>query len=476
MRSPFVRGWTVLQTTSASAVVGVLATFLVVVPAAPAFANPTVPGPPTGVIATAANASASVTWTAPSSNGGSAITGYTVTASPGGATATTTGALNATVTGLTNATAYTFTVTATNAVGTGPASTASAAVTPTAPTAPGAPTGVVASAGNAQAGVSWTAPASNGGSSITGYTITASPGGATATTTGAMNAIVTGLTNGTAYTFAVTATNAIGISAPSAASTAVTPTTASWALTLTVTAGATLSFAATSEYNVGGSSYYLQLFDVTTGKQVYACSTGTTCNASGYTPVTPQDSYVAVVGTNSTTYPPTTVVATSAPVLPPAWTVSLTATVGTTIALSTTSNYNVGSSKYYLQLFDVTTGKQVYACSTGTTCNASGYTPVTPQDSYVAVVGTNSMTYPPTTVVATSAPVLPPAWTVSLTATVGTTIALSATSNYNVGSSKYYLQLFDVTTGKQVYACSTGTTCNASGYTPVTPQDSYVAV
>ncbi|MGN9810191.1 apiosidase-like domain-containing protein [Micromonospora sp. BQ11] len=92
---------------------------------------PTLPGAPTGVTGVAGNAQVSVSWTAPSSNGGSAITGYRVTGTPAG-TCTTTGATSCTVTGLTNGTAYTFRVTATNAVGTGPASAASAAVTPTA--------------------------------------------------------------------------------------------------------------------------------------------------------------------------------------------------------------------------------------------------------------------------------------------------------------------------------------------------------
>ncbi|MGN9810206.1 apiosidase-like domain-containing protein [Micromonospora sp. BQ11] len=95
----------------------------------------TVPGAPSGVTATAGNASASVSWAAPS-NGGSPITRYTVTGTPGGS-CTTTGATSCTVTGLTNGTSYTFRVTATNAIGTGPASTASAAVTPTStPTVP----------------------------------------------------------------------------------------------------------------------------------------------------------------------------------------------------------------------------------------------------------------------------------------------------------------------------------------------------
>lgn len=190
-----------------------------------ASASATAPGAPTGVTATAGNASASVAFTAPASNGGSAITGYTVTSSPGGFTGT--GSTSPiTVTGLTNGTGYTFTVTATNAIGTGSASSASSASTPSAgATVPGAPTIGTATGGNAQATVTFTAPASNGGSAITGYTVTSNPAGGTdsnAGTTG-LSHVITGLSNGTAYTFTATATNAIGTGAASSASSSVTP-------------------------------------------------------------------------------------------------------------------------------------------------------------------------------------------------------------------------------------------------------------
>ncbi|CAB4705986.1 MAG: hypothetical protein F2667_06245 [Actinobacteria bacterium] len=92
---------------------------------------------------------------------------------------------------------------------------------------PGAPSAVSASAGDGAATVQWSAPSTDGGTPITGYTVTATPGGATATTTGARTATVTGLTNGTAYTFRVTATNAAGTGAASAASAPVTPTAGS---------------------------------------------------------------------------------------------------------------------------------------------------------------------------------------------------------------------------------------------------------
>jgi RHS repeat-associated protein len=191
----------------------------------------TVPGAPTNASATAGNAQATVTWTAPGSNGGSAITYYTVTSSPGGFTAQTANGstTTATVTGLTNGTSYTFTVTATNAIGTGPASSPSNAVTPSTPTAPGSPTGASATAGNAQATVTWTAPSSNGGSAITYYTVTSSPGGFTAQTANGSTttATVTGLSNGTSYTFTVTATNAVGTGPASSPSNAVTPSASS---------------------------------------------------------------------------------------------------------------------------------------------------------------------------------------------------------------------------------------------------------
>ena len=98
----------------------------------------TIPGAPENPQATPSDGSATVSWSAPGDDGGAAVSSYTVTASPGGQTCTS-GATQCAVGGLTNGAAYTFSVTATNSMGTGPSSVSSAAVTPQASPQP-APT------------------------------------------------------------------------------------------------------------------------------------------------------------------------------------------------------------------------------------------------------------------------------------------------------------------------------------------------
>jgi alpha-tubulin suppressor-like RCC1 family protein len=183
------------------------------------------PGAPTGASASGGDGQAQVSWN-PGPNGGSPITGYTVTASGGGnqQCTSTPPTTNCTVPGLTNGVSYTFTVTETNANGTSPPSAPSNAVVPAG--GPSAPTGVTASAGNGSADVSWSAASPNG-SPITNYTVTASGGGNQQCTSSppTTHCTVNGLTNGTSYTFTVTATNGIGTSGSSAATSAVTPST-----------------------------------------------------------------------------------------------------------------------------------------------------------------------------------------------------------------------------------------------------------
>src|ERR1019366_7616179 len=143
--------------------------------------------------------------------------------------------------------AYTIQIAAVNSVGTGTYSAASNSITPYAVGVAGAPTiGVATATGATTATVAFTAPASNGGSTITSYTVTSSPAGGAGSLTqaGSGTISVTGLTTGTAYTFTVHATNGNGDSAESGASGSIT----TWATpaaptigTATVTNSTTIS-------------------------------------------------------------------------------------------------------------------------------------------------------------------------------------------------------------------------------------------
>ena len=178
--------------------------FVVGVPGAPAAPSSVLPG----------NGQATVSWAAPAVTNGGAITGYVVTpyigttAQPAQTFAST--ATTQAVAGLTNGTAYTFTVAAVNARGTGAASAKSGAVTVGTPSAPATASGTP---GNATATVTFAAAANNG-AAITGYQITPMIGSTPQTPqlfagTGTTRT-VTGLTNGTTYTFVVAAVNSRG--------------------------------------------------------------------------------------------------------------------------------------------------------------------------------------------------------------------------------------------------------------------------
>ncbi len=188
------------------------------VAASTALITTNIPGAPSGVTAVAGTGQATVTWNAPTT--GLTATSYTVTATPGGATCTASTVRSCVVTGLLYPTAYTFTVTATNSYGTGPASAASNTVYPT-ESVPAAPTAVTAVAGTLSATVSWSAASANG-AAISLYTVTSSPGGFTCTTT-TTSCTVSGLSAGVSYTFTVMARNVVGPGPNSYLSPAVTP-------------------------------------------------------------------------------------------------------------------------------------------------------------------------------------------------------------------------------------------------------------
>ena len=282
------------------------------------------PGAPTSVTATAKTRTlgtdgvATVSWTAPSSNGNRTIIGYTVTSTPDGLTCSTsstspsTPATSCDISGLSALTSYTFKVKADNGSYQSAASSASSSLDVTSiATAPSVPTNVLAVVktrsltNNGVASLAWSAPSSNGNRTIIGYTVTASPGGKTCSTsstapsTPTVNCEVTGLNAFTDYTFSVTANNGTYVSSSSDASSSINLTTvastpgAPTGVSATV---ATTTLTNTGEANVSwtaptdkGNRSEITGYTVTSTPGGFTCSTsstrpaeaGTTCTVTG---------------------------------------------------------------------------------------------------------------------------------------------------------------------------------------------------
>lgn len=217
------------------------------------------PTTPTSVVATDTpsgraynNGRASVAFSI-GANGGSP-TSLVVTPTPTTSPATFSGNTSPIiVTGLTSSQSYTYTVSATSPYGTSAASSASSAVTAT--TVPQAPTIGVATGGNGFATVTYT-PGATGGAAAT-YTATSNPDGLTGTGTSPIT--VNGLTNGTAYTFSVAATNANGTSVSSASTNSITPSipTGDWESIQTITSSS--SFASADFTSIPQTFKHLQV-------------------------------------------------------------------------------------------------------------------------------------------------------------------------------------------------------------------------
>ena len=400
--------------------------------------EPSVPGAPTGVTATAGNAQATVSFTAPVHTGGIAhtgtvaITGYTVTSSPAGGTDSNAGStgLSHVMTGLTNGTSYTFTVTATNSIGTGSASSASTAVTPS--TTPTVTTPTSASIGTTSATLGGNVT-SNGGASLTAvgvvYAVTSNNNnpqlsgtgvtnltGTAATGTFTVNA--TGLTPGTAYSYAAYATNSQGTTyssvgtftataTPTPTLTFTTPTAAS------VVFGATLTNVATS--TLSGGSYGTISYASSDVNKATVNSAGTvTALAAGTATITATQAAVYGVNTQATqTY--TLTIAKATPTV--TWATPTAITYGT--ALSATQLNAAGS----------VAGAFSYSPASGTTPSAGTRTltaTFTPTDTanYNTATGTVSL------VVGKATPTI--TWATPAAITYGT--ALSATQLNAAGS------------------------------------------
>ncbi|NEX60879.1 YHYH protein [Noviherbaspirillum galbum] len=261
----------------------------------------TVPGAPVLGSVAPGSGLATLSFTAPSFDGGSAITNYAASCTSGTLVQSANGTASPIVVkNLSNGTAYSCSVKATNAIGVGSAS-AAVAVTPSATpaaTAPGAPSITSAMPGNGSVTLSFTAPASDGGSGITGYSASCAAGTATPVTVAgtASPLTVPGLTNGLAYACSIKAGNAVGQGIASATST-VTPSSS--------VAGGTAPGAPTLVTAIAGPGTVTLGFNPpsSTGDSAITGYTATCSATTGTTTAAGSVSPLSVTGlSNGTTY------------------------------------------------------------------------------------------------------------------------------------------------------------------------------
>lgn len=348
----------------------------------------TLAGTPTNVSITPGDKQLSVSWRAPSSNGGSAVTSYTVTAQPGSVTCTAIApSTSCNLLGLSNGSVYSITVAATNPAGD---SVSSSTVTGSPVTIPGKPTISATEPGSNSVLVRWRAPSATGGASVSSYSVVASPGGNSCTTTGAvLFCTVTGLDNGTTYTFTVTATNSAGTGSASASYNGVPATIASAPRNISVTpvnGGITATWAVPS-YD-GGTAI--------TGYIATVRSTGDTCttNASTrtctFTSLVNGSTYVVdVLATNNAGNSEAASSSNVTPRTVPSKPVQVTLTPGaSTIRVSWAAPLSDGGSSITSYLATATPGAGVTCISTGTYCDFLNLTPGTNYS--VTVVAVNA--------------------------------------------------------------------------------------
>jgi titin len=252
------------------------------------------PSSPLSFVATPGNAQVVLTWLAPSSNGGSAVTDYVVQYSSNAGTTWTTfadgtsGTTGAVITGLTNGQPYVFRVAAVNLYGT---SEYTAFMTPTAPLGvPDRITTLTATHGNQLVSLLWTAPAANHQLGILDYTIQQSVDGTNwvslvdgpSTDT---SLTVQSLTNGSSYYYRVAASNTVGLGPYSDAVGPIIPRTIPGSVTgLTATAGnAQIELAWTAPSSNGGATITDYRIQQSVNNGAYATITDGVGTTTSYT-------------------------------------------------------------------------------------------------------------------------------------------------------------------------------------------------
>jgi hypothetical protein len=256
---------------------------------------------------------------------------------------------------------------------------------------------------------------------------------------------------------------------------------APWSVSLTATASTPWplqysTLTATTNQDLGPTSYYVSIYENDAGAPVAVCGVGKTCSVS-LTKNTPTHMPYGAIVTNGYpgVYPPSGEVAWARQSVH--WrgtTVNLTASATTTpvngsVTLTATTSDDISSSPFWTEIYDATTGARLNFCGGGRVCTASTGQSAATTHRFVAVEGRMGDTLPPPNAQESSPPAwvtwTAPNWTVSLATT--SSQGVIATASADVGPSPYYIEIFaesdrsdgTVAGSERIASCASGTTC-----------------
>lgn len=233
---------------------------------------------------------------------------------------------------------------------------------------------------------------------------------------------------------------------------------------------------AMASQDVGPTPYYIFIINANTGASVGSCGGGTTCAVTLTYPTPTYDYFYAIIASNSSGLSEQA----SSSEIPVYWqgiqltlSASLnTLPVGNSSTLTATSNTDISSSPFYIEIWDTTAGggplNGAYTCGVGATCSVSVSQSVATTHAFVATFSAESATYPPTSLQETSAASYVTwtagGWLVSLSApaeTINGPETVTATANGDVLPTPYYIEIFDEN-GTLLKSCGSGSTCSVS--------------